>query len=139
MSYTHERDEFVARMTREGVSLATIRGLLRHASTLQRLAVAACNGDYPADNGQRSIQTCPECEGGWVPESFRAAPRSGLHQKVCPDCYTAHKVRSLVPGAWRPIFGGDPRGAVLRLVPREATAEDVDSGRERGIYVPARE
>lgn len=138
MTYTRERENFIARMAREN-ALAGARTahvdtykILRYASTLQRLAVAQCNGDYPADNGERKVVPCPECGSGFVRSSFRKG--------VCPDCRTSQLVRDALAGtAFKPVFGGDPRGAVLRLAPIGATAADIDSGRERGIYVPARE
>lgn len=35
MSYSKERDEFISRATKEGLSLDTCRKLLRYATTLQ--------------------------------------------------------------------------------------------------------
>jgi hypothetical protein len=145
MSYTTEREEFIARMSREGVRLDVTRALLRYASTLQRLAVAQCNGDWPADNGERRTAECPKCGSCWAPSSFKTATYQNAvgtgtwKQKVCPDCYAESKVRAIVPEGWRPVFGGDPRGAVLRLVPAETPEAHVQNGRERGVYVPARE
>lgn len=142
MSYTRERDEFISRMSREGMPLDVVTSLLRYASTLQRLAVAQCNGEWPCDNGQRKVIPCPVCEGGYVPSVIKGSAYLPKGEKACPDCRTAAAVTATLKGAegvWRPVFGGDPRGAVLRLVPKDAKPEDVESGRERGIYVPARE
>lgn len=149
MTYTREREDFIARMSREGLDLDTTRTLLRHASTSQRLAVAMCNGDWPADNGERRTRECPRCAGHWAPASFvrvklPASVPVGRRKwdvaELCPDCRAEQHVRVLLAGTpWRPVFGGDPRGAVLRLVPVSALDADVESGRERGIYVPARE
>jgi len=50
MSYQHERDQFIARMTREGLDLASVLALLKAATTLQRYAELACrryNPEYP--------------------------------------------------------------------------------------------
>ena len=47
MSYQRERDLFISLASKEGLDLHTIGKLLRYASTLQRLAVAQCNGDWP--------------------------------------------------------------------------------------------
>lgn len=153
ISYTRERDEFVVEATKAGIDLPTTRKLLRYATTLQRLAVAQCNGDWPADNGQRKVEFCLKCQSGFVPESFRPivlvipeafedlgpAPRQPrpIRQQVCPDCYAQDKVEGLLRGTpLKAVFGGDPRGAVLRLVPRATTREEEQSGRVRGIYVP---
>ena len=145
MSYQEERDRFMRETGAAGIDLGTARKLLRYATTLQRLAVAQCNGDWPAANGTWATVACPECESHFVAASFRRLTwPDGLkrHQSaVCPDCYTAHRVRTLLPEAWIAVFGGDPRGAVLTLYPRGTPAEDIDNGRarDRAIYVPARE
>jgi hypothetical protein len=132
MSYQNERDQFIVHATRAGLSLDQTRGLLRHASTLQRLAVAQCNGDYPADNGERKVSECPICASLWVPATIKAAG--------CPDCRAARRVRAVLEGSpLEPEFHGDPRGAVLRLYLSTTPQADRGSGRERGIYVPARE
>jgi hypothetical protein len=107
-------------MSREGMRLDLIRALLRNAATLDRLACAQCNGDYPADNGQRKVDACSECGGLWVPlvlKQFtpKGGPLGGIFQK-CPDCRTADRVRALLTGSgWMPVFGGDPRGCVLKV------------------------
>src|SRR4030095_6079059 len=131
-SYQRERDEFLTTMSRNGAALPldTLRAILRASTTLQRLAVAQCNGDYPADNGQRKTAVCTECEMCWAPES--------LSRGICPDCRTQTRVRKLLADTpWQPYFQGDPRGAVLQLFPRNASFEDIDSGRIRGAYVAA--
>jgi hypothetical protein len=136
MSYARERDEFIAHASSAGLRLDVIRLLLRNATTLQRLAEASCNGDWPADNGERKTKVCPECGGGWAPSSF-ARPK-GEAVPVCPDCRAQYRVRALLEGTpFDPYFQGDPRGAVLRLVPKGTPHELIDCGRERGIYVPA--
>ena len=199
MSYQRERDEFIAQASGEGLSLPVITKLLRHASTLQRLAVAQCNGDWPY-NGDRdrpyrplgggmvesdeSIErrrvawdkrytVCPKCETSGVARSAlrtsnecRVTPsgvlttdgKLGDRAKVCPDCRTQELVRELLNQVQRdcqhdsksmfpvacvcviePVFGGDPRGAVLRLsTPRFPYRDDGANG-ARGLYVPARE
>jgi hypothetical protein len=147
VSYQKERDEFIARASQVGIALDTIHLLLRYASTLQRLAVAQCNGDYPADNGKRKVIPCPQCEAGFVASSFKRVaymtegPGGRMYYKrICPDCYAQERVRKILAGsAYIPEFGGDPRGAVLRLFAVGTSRNDIESGRERGIYVPARE
>jgi len=42
-SARENREEFIARMTEEGVTLEDSRKFLRYAATAQRLAVTACN------------------------------------------------------------------------------------------------
>lgn len=147
MSYQYERDLFMIAAAQIGLHVDTARLLLRYASTLQRLAVAQCNGDWPADNGERKVIACPQCEAGFVPGSFKRVAymsegRGGrtYYKRVCPDCYAQERVTAILHNTgYKPVFGGDPRGAMLRLAPITASSEDIDSGRERGIYVPARE
>lgn len=166
MTYQQERDHFIAQLTRESglpahqaVDLA--RQLLRHATTLHRLAEAQCNGDWPADNGERKVIPCPLCESSWVPSAITGghlaqlawklaggakAPRPAwclnpIETKACPDCRTAARVTELLADmvpAYKADFSGDPRGCVLKLYPADTPHEDIDSGRARPIYVPGR-
>lgn len=170
---------------RAGLSEYTTRALLRYASTLQRLAVAQCNGDYPADNGERVTAVCDCCDGLWAPASMvrgtkhadplsvacprcKAQPgapcmdRTGrvlgfthetrIYARVCRDCRTVELARAVIDEhnriargreaeipCWEIRAEGDPRGYVLRLVPRGTSDEDYQSGRVRPIYVPGRE
>lgn len=140
MSYQTERDEFIARASREGLPFDVIRALLRYSSTLTRLAVASCNGDWPADNGERKTRVCEFCECGWVPSSFKTVREHDHSLTLCPDCRASFHVKRLLESTdYKAIIGGDPRGAVLRIVKRDIPDADIDSGRERGIYVPGRE
>lgn len=138
MSYRNERDEFISRATTAGLHYTTAQLLLRHATTLQRLAEAQCNGDWPFDNGERKVIPCPKCAAGTVPSQIKGSTYLARGLKACPDCRTSAAVQVLLSDtAMRPVFGGDPRGAVLKLVPKDTPEEDVQNGRERGIYVPA--
>jgi hypothetical protein len=98
-------------------------GLLARVTGLQRLALAACNGDWPADNGQRETVLCPRCGIGWA--------TSTVHHGRCPDCRQEDLVRATLKPCtgWVPEFQGDPRGAVLTVV--------APSGRR--LAVPPRE
>lgn len=115
------RDQFVADLARAGVVNVDIaRRLLRYAATAQRLAEAACNGDWPADNGERQTAECAECGGGWAPSSFRRGR--------CPDCANEARLRAYVADAmpgWGVTSAGDPRGYVVRVV--------TPDGREIGV------
>lgn len=131
MSYQKERDHFMARCQ---LSPETARALLRHATTLHRLAEAQCNGDWPADNGERKVQACPLCESQWVPSQIQGgtaakiawerAEQTSMRRyahlgKACPDCRTEARVHALLEGTqWQAWTQGDPRGYVLRLFPR---------------------
>lgn len=162
MGYSTDRSEFIARvavaMAESSPSHAVnvAHKLLRHASTLQRLAVAQCNGDYPADNGRRAVIACPLCESGWVPSAIVGGPlaraawdarrpdRLGdpIGYRACPDCRISAAIRAIVREhlpMYQPVFSGDPRGYVVKLAPVQASRADIDSGRAPTIAIPGRE
>src|SRR6267142_3141490 len=118
MSRQSERDSFIAIWTKAGGSLSVARLLLHHAATAQRLAEAACNGDWPADNGERKVKICPSCEGGWVASSFRKG--------VCPSCRMDQIIEALVAqDGFKVKVEGDPRGYVVKV--------SLPDGREAGV------
>jgi hypothetical protein len=138
MSYQKERDEFIGRFVSltapalgQYPAICLARTLLHKASTLQRLAEAQCNGDWPYDNGERKTVVCPRCEWSVHP--------SDIKRGLCTDCRVSEAVAKALTGSgYKPYIQGDPRGAVLRLMPLAALDADIECGRERGIYVPAR-
>lgn len=155
MSYRRERDEFFMVCGHEGIPRYDAEKLLRYATTLQRLAEAQCNGDYPADNGERKVVPCPLCESNWVPsyiQGGRGAKLALAHiessqgmiasankpeAKACPDCRTTALAADCIKDTtWKIVTNGDPRGAVLSLYPKDAPEADIQSGRVRGLYVP---
>ena len=155
MSYQRERDQFYREVGHTLSEYQTTR-LLRYASTLQRLAVAQCNGDYPCGNGERKVIPCPLCESQWVPSQITGgklaitAWEHGRHQppcdehgtarKACPDCRTEAAVNLLLIGSsYQAITSGDPRGYVLKLYDTNATPTNIDNGTARSIGVPTRE
>jgi len=130
MNLTKERQEFVALMLRERVPVDVARAVMRHAATIQRLAAAACNGDYPCDNGERTVKPCSRCEAGYVPSALTPA---GL----CSSCRHADAItRLLTPFNVKPSFQGDPRGACVKLIAPSGYTNDW--GRQ-GICVPTPE
>jgi hypothetical protein len=150
MSYRHERDAFLLEVGRD-LGLRTTTKLLRHANTLQRLAVAQCNGDYPCDNGKRKVMPCPLCESQYVPSQIRGgtlarfawrdhAPADHKGTTACLDCRTDAAIRLLLHGSpYKAVTQGDPRGYVLRLYDTSATPANIDNGTARSIGVPALE
>ena len=122
-----EKYEFERICREENIPLEVASKLMRAEATLHRLAEAQCNGDYPADNGQRKVKQCPKCESCWVPSFFTA-------KGICRECSLTEHVEALCKKHnIIPRFGGDPRGAVLIIkVPSGRTN---DWGRE-GIVVP---
>ncbi len=79
------RDEFIAIMTAEGISLADIRAILRDAATVQRLAVEACNRELSSAEVKRDAEACARI--------VKRAQRWGCSA----------------------TFNGDPRGACVKL------------------------
>jgi hypothetical protein len=128
MSYSLDRDETVALLTEEGLDIPALRVILRAAQTLHRLAVAQCNGDWPADNGQRETIECTNCGNYWDASTIA---KSGL----CQNCRTRARVLEVLPEGFTPVFGGDPRGCVLKVaVPSGKT----DDHAREGLCIPVR-
>lgn len=78
-----ERGRFIECLRGEGVPEHVARLVLRHAATLQRLAEAQCNGDYPADNGEGESHVCGTCSSAWKPGAFL---KSGPWRVACYGC-----------------------------------------------------
>jgi hypothetical protein len=129
MTYQAEREDFLVKAVSEGLPIDVARLLLRHSNTLQRLAVAQCNGDWPADNGERKTVECEGCGSCWHPSVMKGTP------KRCPDCRTTARVKAILPEGFTAIMNGDPRGAVLKIAVPSGNTDDW--GRE-GICVPNR-
>lgn len=129
-----ERAEFTAILERElqetyrPAEVARVAvSLLRSAATLQRLAEAECNGDYPCDNGDRPVVFCSRCEAGYV--------RSHCRGGICDSCRVAERVDRLAKGyGLEAVHGGDPRGAVLKLIVPSGYTNDWG---QSGVCVPA--
>ena len=129
MSYQKERDEFISRATAEGLSLDTCRKLLRYATTLQRLAEAQCNGDWPY-NGDRDrpstaltqITEHPSEETHMVDTSRKARERHDARYTVCPKCEASGVAKSAMrpsDGIWVK-YGTNP---VIKICPDCRTQE----------------
>lgn len=119
-----EKREAEHKLTAEGLPAETAKRIVRLGTRLHVLAEASCNGDYPADNGKDTVDTCPLCESCWRPESFEIKPisellkylparytpahaasigdarREDLHRNgkdlICPDCATEFRVIALM-------------------------------------------
>ena len=109
------REQFLMHATRLGLTDWQARRFASMAATHQRLQEAACNGDYPADNGERKVKTCPRCEGGWVPTSFVKG--------VCPDCRIEDRIKAFADECGIAVeLQGDPRGWTVKLSRIESVA-----------------
>jgi hypothetical protein len=124
-----EREEFIRILERENVPQEVGRKVLRYSTTLTRLAVAQCNGDWPADNGERPTKACARCEALWAPSVL-------LKGGLCPDCRAEDNVKALLaPFNIVPEFQGDPRGCVLKL--RVPSGYNNSFGGDGLVCVPA--
>ena len=159
MSRQQDRDRLVAQLARElpdrglGEVVELARTLLRAGTTLQRLAEAQCNGDWPADNGERKTLQCDRCDIAWVPTTLKTylakADTVGVsthrqphgdksYYRLCQDCRLQDRITKLLAGyGMVPIFNGDPRGAVFLVIP--PSYAERNAGRDvhnlEGIYV----
>ena len=124
MSRQRDREEFISIMAQEGVPLNVSRALLRAAGTLHRLAEWECNGYGWEDHWKR--KPCPnaadldstDCDlcGRTV-----AKPGAPHYEVTKGSLYLIREEkrqhgiieRHCKEHELTPIYGGDPRGAVL--------------------------
>ena len=143
MSKQSEREAFLVAMSKEGVPLDVARLVLRHAATLQRLAELACSSEaYDRDR-----VPCP----GQAIENDPRKARQGIgcicdydadthrHGDVSRGEVKEQQLRVriealLFPYNVRPVFQGDPRGAVVKLVVPSGRTDDWG---QTGLCVPA--
>ena len=86
MTYEKERERFIGEAEAAGLAPETALALLRYSTTLQRLAEAQCNGDYPADNGDGSANYCGAVralKGGYLCACGQAVAK---HDPKCSRC-----------------------------------------------------
>ena len=118
---TKWRDQFMMQAGKHGIPTYHARLFLRYARTLQRLSEAQCNGDYPADNGERNTKECAKCGGFWAPSFIR---RDG----VCGECKTEERAKKQAQAlGFAADTAGDPRGCVLTLKTADGTEIGVPS------------
>lgn len=115
MSYTRDRDEFIARVM-------TMAGGTRTPSTSHHVIHVArklmpLNLERLQPDGRKDVRACPECR---TQAALRATVRDYLSQ-------------------YQAVFSGDPRGYVVRLAPAAATTADIDAGRVPLVCIPGRE
>lgn len=127
MSYRRERDEFIARMTREGLPLDVTRALLRAATTLQRYAELACSSEA----ADRDRVSCPATRKPAGP-CLCDRPNDG-HETVpriaVGEYQLTQRIKSQMPAEWTIDTQGDPRGYVLRVIPPSYAERNKDRDR----------
>lgn len=136
MSHQKDREEFIWLLAREGIGADVARRLLRYAATLQRIAELRCSSEA----ADRDRVRCPAeadlkyeccCDFGYqTPGKHSDVPRVGAQSKRIE-----YRVWQLCKAAGlKPIFSGDPRGAVVKLVMPSGVTNDW--GRT-GLCVPS--
>ena len=144
MAKQRDREEFVALLATERVPIHVARALMRASATLTRLAELECSSEaadrdrvrcpndrLPGDrNGELGSCLC-RGYGSWDGQAFvhGTVPRIAVQE----DQTQARVVKLLAPYGIKPVFSGDPRGAVVKL--RVPSGRTNDWG-QTGICVP---
>lgn len=135
MSKQRDRDEFIALLALEEVPVNVARKLLRHGATLQRIAELECSSvaadrdrvKCPAETDTR-FECC--CDFGYQEAGKHAdVPRVSAQSKRVEYRVT----QLLAPYGIKPMFQGDPRGAVVKL---QVPSGKTNDWRNTGICVP---
>ena len=138
MSYQRDRDNFIARMTKEGVPLAAIETVLRGPATIQGAAELECSTEAayndrvncPAYHYPEKPCLC-ESEGTKAGDDHGTIPRYALRSHQAETRIE----KAVTPFGVVPIFSGDPRGACVKLKVRSGFS---DSWGGEGLCVPTR-
>lgn len=124
MSYQRDRDQFVARMTQEGMPFHYMMALLRAATTIQRYAELACSSEAadrdrvpcPADTKdlrgkprKPTGECCCDINGG---DEHRDVPRITVQ-----EARLVARLEKAIPDGWTLRTAGDPRGYTLAVIP----------------------
>ncbi len=146
MSYQAERDQFIARMSREGLSYQAIIKLLRCATTINRLAEMACSSEA----ADRDRIPCPAeksgdmddclCD-GHIPHGSADFAHQDIPRIRLQDYQAEQRAIKAVPAGWTITTQGDPRGYTLRVIP--PSYAERNKGKDRfnleAIGVPPRD
>jgi len=148
MGYRREREEFIERMTREGLPLDVTLRLLREATGLNRRAELACSSEA----ADRDRVPCPQTANAKRPCLCDGAHDNGrrvvtriavqdwqAEERIRLALHDVNMKRALVdtdgPDApdtihlWQFTTAGDPRGYVLRVIP--PSYAERNKGRDR--------
>jgi hypothetical protein len=143
MSYQREREDFIARMSAEGLPIHVTRLLLREATGLNRRAELACSSEAadrdrvpcPRIKGER-YSTLPiakataaferyPCLCDDYPTGTHAAGRhSTIPRITLQDWQAERRITTALPDGWSFVTEGDPRGYVLRVMPPRYAARN---------------
>ncbi len=149
-SYQREREEFITRVTREGLPLNAAHSLLRQATTIQRLAELACSseaadrdrikcpawsryGPYVDDMPETPADSAPcLCDidhDGVGRDGNPASVHTKIPRITLRDHQAEQRAIKAVPVGWQVITEGDPRGYTLKVIPPSYTERN--AGKDR--------
>jgi hypothetical protein len=135
MSYTQERDQFIARMTKEGLDLGAIHTLLRCATTINRLAELACSSEaadrdrIPCPAAPKRINRHEARNGSPCLCDVSGGEHTDIPRIRLQDYRAEQRAIAAVPSGWRIITEGDPRGYTLLVIP--PSYAERNQGRDR--------
>lgn len=98
-TYARAREDFIVLMSADGMAPEIARRIMRHANTVQRLAVAECNGDaWLNSKGPRCHRGGPDCKPDHTdcgePVATLTRPPSLYWALVrCPSCLSTRTER----------------------------------------------
>jgi len=117
------RIEFRERACRLGIAKFYVDKLTRLAATHERLSEAACNGDWPCDNGERKVVTCSRCASGMVRSAMYRGRTTATGYLICKICRTEDLIADTAKDAGIVAeTQGDPRGWTVKLSKLESVA-----------------
>lgn len=147
MSYTADRDQFIATVTTHGLSLTAACKLLSLATTINRLAELACSSEaagrdrIPCPATPKRINSHEARNGGPCLCDAPEGEHESIPRITLQDWQAEQRARAAIPSGWRIITEGDPRGYTLRVIP--PSYAERNAGRDRhdldAIGVPPRE
>lgn len=137
MSYTKEREEFIAHVTAEGLPISVIRQILAKANTLQKIAELSCSSEA----ADRDRVPCPAVKSGKDEDCCCDFSYQNKHIDVPridrQEMRIKRQLEKLIAGrkGFNLHFQGDPRGAVVKLAVPSGKYDDCS---REGLCVPAR-
>lgn len=118
------RQAFLMDAARLGLSDWAALKVTSLAATHHRLCEAECNGDWPCDNGERTVLPCSRCEARYVVERLYRDTSKPLGM-ICQSCRTEDRIRGLCEQfGILAEFQGDPRGWTVKLSKAAHPAEE---------------
>lgn len=147
MSYTQEREQFIARVVQEGLSYRAACTLLRCATSINRYAELACSSEaadrdrIPCPATPKRINRHEARNGGPCLCDAPEGQHTDIPRYRLQDYRAEERAKAAVPAGWRIITEGDPRGYTLRVIPPSYAERNKGKDRHNldAIGVPPRE